>query len=138
MRIFTQDDDDKIISPAEKILAILVRRNNFVIVVLRKYSHDSFSGFLSLFSIVNFKNDPCVAASDSSMKGTCYTTSECSSLGGSRDGNCASGFGVCCLFFFTCSSSTNVNRVMQKRESLSNRSALKNVFSLCRIAPIFR
>lgn len=36
--------------------------------------------------------------SDSTMKGTCMTTSECVSKGGSADGNCASGFGVCCSF----------------------------------------
>ena len=31
-----------------------------------------------------------------SLPGTCYTSSECSSAGGSADGNCAAGFGVCC------------------------------------------
>ena len=28
---------------------------------------------------------------------TCLTTSECSSKGGSAQGNCAAGFGVCCI-----------------------------------------
>jgi len=30
------------------------------------------------------------------MYGTCYAESECTSKGGSVDGNCAAGFGVCC------------------------------------------
>ena len=30
--------------------------------------------------------------------GTCYTSTECEENGGSASGNCASGFGVCCLF----------------------------------------
>ena len=34
----------------------------------------------------------CTSKTDSSMKGTCYTASECSSKGGSSNGNCASGF----------------------------------------------
>lgn len=30
--------------------------------------------------------------------GTCFTTTECTEKGGSTDGNCAAGFGVCCVF----------------------------------------
>ena len=65
---------------------------------------------MSLFSIVNFPNDPCTSASDTTMTGTCLTSSECSDQGGTRDGNCAAGFGVCCMFTFTCGSSVSVNR----------------------------
>ena len=75
-----------------------------------------FSGQFSLFSIVRFKNDACSASSDArfglisaknkcwffkknlSTNGTCFTSSQCSSKGGSADGNCAVGFGVCCKF----------------------------------------
>lgn len=64
----------------------------------------------SLFSVVNFKNDQCTASSSSSLKGTCMTAEECSSAGGSSDGNCASGFGVCCLFTVsTCGSDVSRN-----------------------------
>ena len=34
------------------------------------------------------------------LSGTCETSSECSTDGGSADGTCAAGFGVCCVFFF--------------------------------------
>merc|ERR1711953_343802 len=41
--------------------------------------------------------------------GTCYSSSDCSKLGGTASGSCASGFGVCCLFTKTCGGSTNNN-----------------------------
>jgi len=52
----------------------------------------------SLFSVVTFPNSQCTAQSDNTMYGICYTSSECSTRGGSSDGNCAAGFGVCCTF----------------------------------------
>merc|ERR1712154_756392 len=64
----------------------------------------------SLFSIVQFPNQQCTASSSSSTYGTCYTSSECTSKGGSSDGNCAAGFGVCCVITTsTCSSSISTN-----------------------------
>ena len=68
--------------------------------ILKKLLSPSYSSFisilvLSLFTIVSFKNDPCVSGTGSN--GTCYSTSDCSSLGGTASGSCASGFGVCCL-----------------------------------------
>ena len=57
-----------------------------------------FSEAFSLFSIVQFPNQQCTASSSSSTYGTCYTSSECTSKGGSSDGNCAAGFGVCCKY----------------------------------------
>lgn len=55
----------------------------------------------SLFSVVTFKNDEC--ASDSTfaggaVRGTCYSQTECNDKSGQKSGNCASGFGVCCIF----------------------------------------
>ena len=54
-----------------------------------------FSSVLSLFTIVSFKNDACVSGTGNN--GTCYSSSDCSKLGGTASGSCASGFGVCCL-----------------------------------------
>jgi len=51
--------------------------------------------FLSVFQIVKFNNDACEAV-DGTM-GTCYTAAECTTKGGEERGNCASGFGVCCV-----------------------------------------
>merc|ERR1711953_417411 len=55
----------------------------------------------SLFSVVTFPNQQCTGASATSTKtvyGTCFSTTECTSKGGTADGNCAAGFGVCCTF----------------------------------------
>merc|ERR1719228_1795699 len=64
----------------------------------------------SLFSIVQFPNSGCISSSSSSTYGTCYTASECETKGGTADGNCASGFGVCCLITTnTCGSTVSTN-----------------------------
>ena len=60
-----------------------------------------------IFQVVRFPNAPCGSANN--FNGTCYTASECSSLGGSSSGSCASGFGVCCVFTLSCGSRTNAN-----------------------------
>jgi len=56
--------------------------------------------FLSMFNIVRFPNDACDAGG--SRNGTCYTKEECSNKGGTEDGSCANGYGVCCSFVSAC------------------------------------
>jgi len=51
----------------------------------------------SIFNVVTFENEPCTAQSDNTIKGNCHTADECNSMGGQNDGNCASGFGICCV-----------------------------------------
>ena len=64
----------------------------------------------SLFSIVQFPNDECTSSSSSTTLGTCLTSSECANNGGSADGSCASGFGVCCVISTsTCGTSVSTN-----------------------------
>lgn len=69
----------------------------------------------SLFNVVQFKNEACVSSdtlssgSTSNRNGTCFTSSECSTRGGSSRGSCASGFGVCCVFTVSATSSTISN-----------------------------
>jgi len=60
----------------------------------------------SLFSIVQFPNEGCTTTSATYDNGTCFTASECSSKGGSANGNCAAGFGVCCVFSVSATGST--------------------------------
>jgi len=65
---------------------------------------------LSLFSIVQFPNQQCTGASSATTYGTCYTSSECTTKGGSGDGKCAAGFGVCCVIATsTCGSTISTN-----------------------------
>merc|ERR1711936_1193815 len=52
----------------------------------------------SLFNVVTFKNDECIANAANDLRGTCYTTEECEERGGTASGGCAVGFGTCCLF----------------------------------------
>ena len=40
----------------------------------------------------------CQAKSDATLTGTCFSDTECSDKGGEKDGNCAQGFGSCCVF----------------------------------------
>jgi len=69
----------------------------------------------SLFSVVQFKNDPCTSndkissASTNYRNGTCVTSSECIERSGSAKGNCAAGFGVCCVQKLDDDSDTDVN-----------------------------
>ena len=62
---------------------------------------------LSVFNVVKFPNSVCGATNG--YNGTCYTTSECTTLGGTASGTCASSFGVCCVFSIACGSSTSAN-----------------------------
>jgi hypothetical protein len=55
----------------------------------------------SLFSVVTFKNEQCTSETTltgGARAGTCYSTTECSDKSGMASGNCAAGFGVCCVF----------------------------------------
>merc|ERR1712102_93486 len=54
----------------------------------------------SLFSVVTFPNAECTTDSTPAMTGICVTAEECSNSGdviAQAQGNCASGFGVCCM-----------------------------------------
>jgi len=63
---------------------------------------------LPLFNVVKFTNDFCESTSNS-RNGTCYTSQECSDLGGTAGSSCAEGFGVCCTFELTCGGSSSQN-----------------------------
>jgi len=64
---------------------------------------------LGLFSVVNFRNDECpgvVGNVATGLLGTCVSADECSSANGIKQGNCAAGFGVCCIYRTTTCTST--------------------------------
>ena len=60
-----------------------------------------------MFNVIKFPNSICEA--DNSFNGTCYTSSECSGLGGTASGTCAQSFGVCCVFSIGCGEATSNN-----------------------------
>ena len=82
---------------------------------------------LNVFNIVKFPNDGCNATSGS--YGVCYTSLECSSLGGTSSGSCASGFGVCCLFSGGCGATTSLNNTYFKS---SNSDSSPCTFTVCK------
>merc|ERR1719232_136583 len=50
-----------------------------------------------IVKLVNFPNYPCTGSA-TSLTGICYSSEECSNVGGGQaDGKCAQGFGVCCV-----------------------------------------
>ncbi|XP_059089510.1 uncharacterized protein LOC131885470 [Tigriopus californicus] len=67
----------------------------------------------SIFNIVTFKNDVCTTTGTGNLQGTCLTSTECTAKGGSSSGNCAAGFGVCCLFSVSgaCTSAQTISQV---------------------------
>merc|ERR1711892_273405 len=75
---------------------------------------------LSVFNVVTFPNSACGASSG--YNGTCYTASECTSLGGTASGTCASSFGVCCVFNLACGGSTTQNNTYAIISSYSTSS----------------
>lgn len=53
---------------------------------------------ISLFSVVSFPNAECQSTKDTTMQGTCLSSTQCGDRGGTAQGNCGYGFGVCCMF----------------------------------------
>ena len=70
------------------------RCNRFSLHSLPVWSSTIILTVLSLFTIVRFANTFCFG--NNGFNGTCYTSVECSALGGTAAGSCAAGFGVCC------------------------------------------
>ena len=64
-------------------------------------------GRFSIFNVVTFKHEQCTTSNG--LLGTCLTSTECTSQGGNKLGNCASGFGVCCLKTISTCGSTVTN-----------------------------
>ena len=74
--------------------------------------------FFGLFNIVSFPNNACKA--DNDKTGLCFTGSECSSRSGEARGDCANGFGVCCVFIHTCGMGSGVLTLDNKVDYLEN------------------
>ncbi|CAB4058481.1 unnamed protein product [Lepeophtheirus salmonis] len=67
--------------------------------------HQRNKRILGLFNIIRFDNVEC-----NDREGVCFSTGDCINMGGSTNGNCASGFGVCCVFSTnTCGSTVTQN-----------------------------
>jgi len=83
---------------------------------------------LSVFQVVKFTNSVCAG---SSRNGTCYTAAECSNIGGSKDGTCADGFGVCCIVILTTSGSSSVNNTYIYKSSSTTFTTGDHKYTIC-------
>jgi len=83
---------------------------------------------LSVFQVVKFSNSICAG---SSRNGTCYTSAECSSIGGTKDGTCADGFGVCCIVILTTSGTSSVNNTYIYKASGTTYTAGDHKYTIC-------
>jgi len=82
----------------------------------------------SVFQIIKFKNEPCVG---SQRNGTCFTSAECEEAGGSEDGTCADGFGVCCATILVNGASTSLNQSYIVQTSSSALTAGPMQYTVC-------
>jgi len=93
-------------APSHFVYLIMALSATLIMATMNKSTLEERKGrVFSLFSIVQFPNDACRSTSGTYSNGTCYTSGECSSKGGSAQGNCAAGFGVCCTFSVSATSS---------------------------------
>jgi len=93
-------------APSHFVYLIKALSATLIMATMNKSTLEERKGrVFSLFSIVQFPNDACRSTSGTYSNGTCYTSGECSSKGGSAQGNCAAGFGVCCTFSVSATSS---------------------------------
>merc|ERR1711910_159236 len=83
---------------------------------------------LSVFQVVKFANGICKG---SSRNGTCYTAAECSNIGGTKDGTCADGFGVCCIVILTTSGSSSVNNTYIYKASGTTYTTGDHKYPIC-------
>jgi len=65
-----------------------------------------FERISKIFNVVKFPNDLCES---SPLNGTCYTKTECADRGGTASGNCANGYGVCCVISLECGGTSRDN-----------------------------
>merc|ERR1712038_839660 len=102
---------------------VIMRSLSYIIIsLLLGYvtSEEKLAKHFSLFSVVTFGNEECTSGtsvSGGATAGTCYSSTECSDKKGMASGNCASGFGVCCVFLNTGAVSATITE---------NRTRLRN------------
>jgi len=75
-------------------------------------------GRISLFNIVEFPNDNCEGPNG--FNGTCYTKQECATRDGTAAGECAQGYGVCCVISLACGDSVAENTTYLQMAATTN------------------
>jgi len=102
------------------VLIATLLSNGIGALALEESEVDRKEKHFSLFSVVTFKNEQCTSETSltgGARIGTCYSASECGDKGGTKSGNCAAGFGVCCVF---------INKSGASATITENRTHLRN------------
>jgi len=91
---------------------------------------------LSFLNVIQFPDDECTT--DNNKKGTCLTAETCTERSGTSSGDCASGYGICCLIELACgdSSSSNITYMSQASnnpERSCQYAICKSKETICRI-----
>merc|ERR1740129_2169665 len=98
------------------LVIVCVAEPNLEELLTTKTTQTREGKILPVFQVIKFPNDICTGAT---RNGTCYTSEECSSKGGTSDGTCASGFGVCCIFTLACGGSASENQTYLVQASVT-------------------
>eukprot|EP00096_Caligus_rogercresseyi_P004480 TRINITY_DN1875_c0_g1_i1.p1 TRINITY_DN1875_c0_g1~~TRINITY_DN1875_c0_g1_i1.p1 ORF type:complete len:412 (-),score=19.94 TRINITY_DN1875_c0_g1_i1:127-1362(-) len=87
---------------------------------------------LSIFNVVTFPNTFCTGSGN--RNGTCYTSDECESRGGTGSGSCASGYGVCCIISLSCGGTSSDNCTYIEQTAFTTSSSLASnpcTYTIC-------
>lgn len=87
---------------------------------------DRSEKLISVFQVVKFQNSLCTGTT---LNGTCFTSAECENIGGSSDGTCADGFGVCCTVKLTTTGSSSQNNTYLSMAS--DVTVGNHIFTVC-------
>merc|ERR1712223_2227252 len=94
---------------------------------------------VGLFNYVTFPNDVCVAdgtvtGNNGALNGNCYTKQECDQLGGTASGECAEGYGVCCVFTPACGATIKQNLTYYIQQPTQNPPQSNCAYTICPIS----
>jgi len=84
---------------------------------------------ISLFNVVTFPNSNC--AGIDGRNGTCYTAEECDNRNGLSNGQCAEGYGVCCVVTLACGGSSAENTTYLELAATTTPPSTNCEYKLC-------
>jgi len=84
---------------------------------------------ISLFNVVTFPNSNC--AGIDGRNGTCYTAEECDNRDGLSNGQCAEGYGVCCVVTLACGGSSAENTTYLELAATTTPPSTNCEYKLC-------
>jgi len=84
---------------------------------------------ISLFNVVTFPNSNC--AGIDGRNGTCYTAEECDNRNGLSNGQCAEGYGVCCVVTLACGGSSAENATYLELAATTTPPSTSCEYKLC-------